>query len=204
MDHVGQAHDFVQILGNQQDRRAARPGLFLQADGGTLFLDEVGEMPLAMQSKLLRALQERRVRPVGADRETAFDARIVAATNRDLLTSVERGEFREDLYFRLAVIELEIPPLRARGADVLTIADGLLRDAAKRADKAIEGIDPDAATATPEPQATGTEAPSADPEAQQASQIQQDWLFELVNSGDVVVDEAYGAWNPQSGQVVPA
>lgn len=67
-----------------------------------------------------------------------------------------------------------------------------------------EGIDPDAATATPEPQATGTEAPSANPEAQQASQIQQDWLFELVNSGDVVVDEAYGAWNPQSGQVVPA
>ena len=102
-------------------------------------------MPLAMQSKLLRALQERQVRPVGADRETAFDARIVAATNRDLLGSVERGEFREDLYFRLAVIELEIPPLRARGADVLTIAHGLLGEASARADKAITGIDPEAA-----------------------------------------------------------
>ncbi|MEQ9075536.1 MAG: sigma-54 dependent transcriptional regulator [Sandaracinaceae bacterium] len=136
---------FGHAKGAFTDARSARSGLFVQAHGGTLFLDEVGEMPASMQAKLLRALQERTVRPVGADSEIPFDARIVAATNRDLVASVERGAFREDLYFRLAVIELEVPPLRARGADVLKIAHGLLTDAAARANKDITGIDPEAA-----------------------------------------------------------
>lgn len=136
---------FGHAKGAFTDARGARGGLFLEADGGTLFLDEVGEMPLEMQAKLLRALQERRVRPVGSDREVPFDARIVAATNKDLLDAVERGAFREDLYFRLAVIELEVPPLRSRGGDVLLIAHRLLARASARAEKDVRGIDPEAA-----------------------------------------------------------
>ncbi len=136
---------FGHAKGAFTDARGARSGLFIEADSGTLFLDEVGEMPLEMQAKLLRALQERSVRPVGADREVPFDARIVAATNKDLLDAVERGAFREDLYFRLAVIELEVPPLRSRGGDVLVIAHRLLERAAARAEKDVRGIDPEAA-----------------------------------------------------------
>ncbi len=136
---------FGHAKGAFTDARAARTGLFLQADRGTLFLDEVGEMPAEMQAKLLRALQERTVRPVGAEREVPFDARVVAATNKDLLDAVERGAFREDLYFRLAVIEVEVPPLRSRGSDVLAIAHRLLESAAARAGKEVRKIDPEAA-----------------------------------------------------------
>ncbi|HEY8426727.1 MAG TPA: sigma-54 dependent transcriptional regulator [Sandaracinaceae bacterium] len=136
---------FGHAKGAFTDARTARTGLFVQADGGTLFLDEVGEMPPEMQAKVLRALQERCVRPVGADREVSFDARVIAATNKDLLDAVERGTFREDLYFRLAVIEIEVPPLRSRGADVLAIAHKLLAQAAARAGKDVRGIDAEAA-----------------------------------------------------------
>jgi DNA-binding NtrC family response regulator len=136
---------FGHAKGAFTDARSTRAGLFLQAHGGTLFLDEVTEMPLDMQSKLLRAIQERRVRPVGADGEIEFDARVVAATNRDLLDAVERGAFREDLYFRLAVIEIDVPPLRARGADVLAIAHHLLVRAAARTGKDVRGIEANAA-----------------------------------------------------------
>jgi two-component system response regulator HydG len=104
------------------DARAARTGLVLQAHGGTLFLDEIAELPLALQPKLLRVLQERRVRPLGAALEVPCDARVVAATNRDLETAVEEGRFREDLFFRLDVLRVEVPPLRARGNDVLLLA----------------------------------------------------------------------------------
>ncbi len=101
---------------------AARRGLFEEADGGTLFLDEIGEMPLALQSKLLRALQDGEIRRVGENRAFAVDARIVCATHRDLRDLVARGLFREDLYFRLKVLALRVPPLRERAEDILPLA----------------------------------------------------------------------------------
>ena len=100
----------------------ARPGLFREADGGTLFLDEIGEMPAALQAKLLRALQDGRIRPVGADREHRVDVRLVAATNVNLLEQVAKGEFREDLYYRLEAFQIEVPPLRQRGEDLELLA----------------------------------------------------------------------------------
>ena len=96
----------------------ARNGLFFYAHGGTLFLDEIGELPLAMQTKLLRAIEERRIRPVGSEREVPVDVRIVAATNRDLAAEVAAGRFRQDLFFRIAVVDVTIPALRARTEDI--------------------------------------------------------------------------------------
>ena len=122
------------------DAHAARKGLFLQAHGGTLLLDEIGEMPLALQPKLLRALQERAVRPVGGDGEVPFDVRIVTATNRDLETAVEEGRFREDLYFRINVINVETPPLRSRGNDILLLAQHFVDRLAARQRKRVTGI----------------------------------------------------------------
>jgi two-component system response regulator HydG len=113
---------FGHVRGAFTDAKANRPGLFVQADGGTLFLDEVGELPLEVQPKLLRALQERVVRPVGASEEVPFDARVITASNRDLEASVEGGTFRGDLLYRIDVVRVELPPLRARGRDVLLLA----------------------------------------------------------------------------------
>jgi DNA-binding NtrC family response regulator len=117
---------FGHVKGAFTDARQSRRGLFLEAAGGTLFLDEIGEMPAGMQAKLLRALQERTVRPVGGDEEIPFDTRIVAATNRDLEHEVAEKRFREDLYYRVNVVHVELPPLRARGRDVLTLANYML------------------------------------------------------------------------------
>ncbi len=103
-----------------------KPGLFQAANGGTLFLDEVADLPLQMQVKLLRAIQEKRVRRVGAQIEEATDCRILSATHQALAELVEAGTFRQDLYYRINVIELKVPPLRARGGDVLLIATHIL------------------------------------------------------------------------------
>ncbi|AOJ27158.1 sigma-54-dependent transcriptional regulator [Burkholderia seminalis] len=109
---------------------ADRAGRLVEADGGTLFLDEIGDMPAAMQAKLLRALQERQVTPLGADRPTAIDIRVVAATHRDLAAAVANGTFREDLFYRLNVIPLHLPPLAERVADILPLAAHFLAGAA--------------------------------------------------------------------------
>jgi transcriptional regulator with GAF, ATPase, and Fis domain len=103
-----------------------RVGRFQLADGGTIFLDEVGEIPLDLQSKLLRVLQESEYERVGDDRTHSVDVRVIAATNRDLEKAVEEGRFREDLFYRLSVFPIEVPPLRARGEDVLQIASHFL------------------------------------------------------------------------------
>ncbi|WP_175749209.1 sigma-54-dependent transcriptional regulator [Burkholderia pyrrocinia] len=107
-----------------------RAGRLVEADGGTLFLDEIGDMPAAMQAKLLRALQERQVTPLGADRPTSIDIRVVAATHRDLAAAVANGTFREDLFYRLNVIPLHLPPLADRVADILPLAAHFLACAA--------------------------------------------------------------------------
>jgi len=126
---------FGHARGAFTDARTQRTGLFLEAHGGTLFLDEVAELPLETQPKLLRALQERTVRPVGSNTETPFDVRVVAATNRDLDYEVFEKRFREDLYYRLNVVTIELPPLRNRGGDVLELAQSLLARFTDRAGK---------------------------------------------------------------------
>jgi two-component system response regulator HydG len=133
---------FGHVRGAFTDARASRTGLFVQANGGTLLLDEIGDLPLALQPKLLRALQERVVRPVGGDAEVPFDARLIATTNRDLESAIEEGHFREDLYFRVNVIRVQLPPLRARESDVLLLAQHFLTRHAERAGKRLVGISP--------------------------------------------------------------
>jgi DNA-binding NtrC family response regulator len=117
------------------DAKTARQGLFVEASGGTLFLDEIGEMPLEMQAKLLRALQERKVRPVGANTEVSFDARIVTATHRDLEADVQKERFRQDLYYRINVVRIDGPALRERSSDVLKLAAHFLKTACERSAK---------------------------------------------------------------------
>ncbi len=117
------------------DAKNARQGLFMHASGGTLFLDEIGEMPFEMQAKLLRTLQERTVRPVGANTEVPFDVRIVTATHRDLEHEVEEQRFRQDLFYRINVVRIDVPPLRERGSDVLKLAAFFLKRMSTRSPK---------------------------------------------------------------------
>jgi two-component system, NtrC family, response regulator HydG len=126
---------FGHARGAFTDAKSARDGLFVQANGGTLFLDEIGEMPLEMQAKLLRALQERVVRPVGGGAEVPFDSRILTATNRDLESEVDQKRFREDLFYRINVVAIHLPPLRERGGDVLALAQSFLDRIAKKMDR---------------------------------------------------------------------
>jgi two-component system response regulator PilR (NtrC family) len=116
--------------GSTQDRN----GFFQAARGGTLFLDEIGDLPLAMQSKLLRAIQERRIRPIGSPQEEPVDVRIISATHKDLAAEVQAGRFRQDLYYRLNVIEIVIPPLRERRDDLPALCAALLRRIAFESD----------------------------------------------------------------------
>jgi DNA-binding NtrC family response regulator len=131
---------FGHAKGAFTDAKTTKRGLFLEASNGTLFLDEIGEMPPGMQAKLLRALEERTVRPVGGTSETPFDARILAATNRDLESLVESGRFREDLYYRVNVVQLSLPPLRARGGDVLALTQQFITRYSEPMGKKVRGF----------------------------------------------------------------
>ncbi len=123
---------FGHVKGAFTGASEAHHGLFHYAHGGTLFLDEISELPLAMQTRLLRVLEERKLRPVGASREVPVDVRVVAASNRDLRAEVKGGRFREDLYFRLAVVDVRIPPLRERSEDVPELASHFMAELSSR------------------------------------------------------------------------
>jgi two-component system response regulator HydG len=134
---------FGHARGAFTDARVERRGLFLEADGGTLLLDEIGELPLELQPKLLRALQEQRLRPVGSNTELPFDVRVVAATNRDLEALVDEGRFRSDLYYRLNVLPILLPPLRERPDDVALLARAFVREVAARLGRPAPELDAD-------------------------------------------------------------
>lgn len=135
---------FGHIRGAFTNAVVAKRGLFQSANGGTLFLDEIAEMSLPMQVKLLRAVQEREVREVGADYATKVDVRIITATNKDLTESVKAGTFRHDLYYRVSVVPLAIPPLRERKDDIPLLAQHFLKQSAKRSNKDVRGFTPTA------------------------------------------------------------
>jgi two-component system response regulator HydG len=136
---------FGHVRGAFTDAISSRPGMFVKAGAGTMFLDEIGEMPLDMQVKLLRVLQERTLRPVGGDTEVAFEARVITSTNRDLAREIEAKRFRQDLFYRIHVVEIIVPPLRDRGGDVLQLAQHFLRRISARIAKPVVAITPAAA-----------------------------------------------------------
>ncbi|MGV8897721.1 MAG: sigma 54-interacting transcriptional regulator [Burkholderiaceae bacterium] len=135
---------FGHVKGAFTGATSNRPGLFQAAHGGTLFLDEIGDMPLLLQVKLLRVLQERAVRPVGADRALPIDVRIVSATHRDLDAALADGQFREDLYYRLNVVTLSLPSLAERREDIALLANHFLQQLASKYHKPLNGFAPDA------------------------------------------------------------
>ena len=131
---------FGHIQGAYTDAKKSRQGLFQKAAGGTIFLDEIGDMPLNLQAKLLRALEERKVRPLGSDITYDFDARIVSATNCNLQEAIQNNKFREDLYYRINVIELKIPPLRERFQDIVILTQNFLKIFCAKYSKKLLGI----------------------------------------------------------------
>ncbi|MFH2010738.1 MAG: sigma-54 dependent transcriptional regulator [bacterium] len=127
------------------DAKTSKTGLLVQANGGSFFLDELGELPRTLQPKLLRTLEERCVRPVGGSAEVAFDTRLIAATNVELEQAAAEGLFREDLYYRINVVHIRLPPLRERGADVLALAQHFVEQFAARMDRKLTGFSQPAA-----------------------------------------------------------
>ncbi|MCZ6762615.1 MAG: sigma-54 dependent transcriptional regulator [Gammaproteobacteria bacterium] len=138
---------FGHMKGSFTGAVADKPGLFQSAEGGTLFLDEVAELPLHMQVKLLRVIQEKSVRPVGGEREVPVDVRVLSSTHRNLAELVAAGEFREDLFYRIHVIELHVPPLRDRGGDILQLAAFILTRLAEQMGLPVPALDADAESA---------------------------------------------------------
>lgn len=136
---------FGHVRGAFTDAREARKGLFVEASGGTLLLDEIAELPLSLQPKLLRVLEDQRVRPLGGSAEIACDVRLIAASHRDLDEAVAAGRFRSDLFYRLNVIKVELPPLRRRGDDILLLAMKFIQQLSRRFDKSVVGLAPPAA-----------------------------------------------------------
>jgi two-component system response regulator AtoC len=133
---------FGHVRGAFTGATANRRGRFALADGGTLFLDEIGTLGLPVQAKLLRVLQEREFEPVGSERTQSIDVRVIAATNRDLRAMVAEGRFQEDLYYRLSVIPIALPPLRERPEDVPLLVEHFVRKHAQRVGRRVEGIEP--------------------------------------------------------------
>ncbi len=129
-EHLIESELFGHERGSFTDAHAAKPGLFEVADGGTLFLDEIGELPLSLQAKLLRVLEDKEIRRVGGTKSRTVDVRILAATNQHLPERVREGSFREDVFFRLSTVVLRLPPLRERGDDIILIAESLLEQLA--------------------------------------------------------------------------
>ena len=131
---------FGHVRGAFTDAREARKGLFVEASAGTLLLDEIAELPLSLQPKLLRVLEDHRVRPLGGSAEIGCDVRVIAASHRDLDEAVAAGRFRSDLYYRLNVIQLELPPLRQRGDDILLLAMKFIQQISRRFNKSVAGL----------------------------------------------------------------
>lgn len=146
-EHLLESELFGHAKGAFTGAVAAREGRFVTANGGTLFLDEIGDLPASLQPKLLRALQDQTFEPVGSDRSVKVDVRIIAATHRDLEAAMDDGDFREDLYYRLAVYPIRVPALRERAGDVLPIASHFLSHFAAEMTKKISGFAPEAEAA---------------------------------------------------------
>jgi NtrC-family two-component system response regulator AlgB len=146
-EHLLESELFGHVKGAFTGAWRDHPGRLTAADGGTVFLDEVGELPVDLQAKLLRFLEEHRFERVGDDRTLAIDARVIAATNRELEAGVREGRFREDLYFRLNVIGIQLPPLRERGEDLDALTDRILASVAARHGRRVVTVSPEARAA---------------------------------------------------------
>lgn len=143
-DNLLEAELFGHEKGAFTDAKGRRLGRFLSADGGTIFLDEIGTLAPTTQAKLLRVLQEREIQPLGSDETIQVNVRVLAATNADLFTQVQAGSFREDLYYRLNVVTVDMPPLKDRGEDIIILADHFLKAANEKNNRRVEGFDDEA------------------------------------------------------------